>query len=269
MKKISIVLAGLLCGVSLNAGVVATYKGGEITSDELAPYLAQFQIADVNALPKEAKESFIKDILSKKLLAKEAEKAKLDKDPKFKAALESAKDMLLAQQYLIKKFEDIKISDAEIKKYYDGHLDQFKVPEALKTKHILVKTEKEAKDIANELKGLKGDKLMYKFSELAKAKSTDKGSGAMGGDIPYATSQDLVPEYFNAAKALKKGEISAPVKSQFGYHIILNEDYKAARQGSLEEAKPFIINHLKNEKHKEIIQKEVENLVKNANLQVK
>lgn len=269
MKKFSLVLAGLLCGMSLNAAVVATYKGGEITSDDLAPYLAQFQISDINALPKEAKEGLIKDVLSKRLFAKEAQNLKLDKDAKYQAALNSAKELLLAQQYLLNKFESIKVSEAEIKKYYNEHLNDFKVPEAVKTKHILVKTEAEAKDIIKQLKGLKGDKLVAKFSELAKTKSLDKGSGAMGGDIPYATSQDLVPEYFNAAKALKKGEISAPVKSQFGYHIILNEDYKAARQGSLEEAKPFIENHLKNEKHKEIIQKEVENLVKNANLQVK
>lgn len=269
MKKFSLVLAGLLCGMSLNAAVVATYKGGEITSDDLAPYLAQFQISDINALPKEAKEGLIKDVLSKRLFAKEAEKMKLDKDAKYQAALNSAKELLLAQQYLLNKFESIKVSEAEIKKYYDEHLNDFKVPEAVKTKHILVKTEAEAKDIIKQLKGLKGDKLVAKFSELAKTKSLDKGSGAMGGDLPYMGANELVPEYFNAAKKLKKDEISDAVKSQFGFHVILGEDYKASRQGSLQEATPYIENGLKNEKHKELIKKEAEKLINNSGLQVK
>lgn len=269
MKKISLVLAGLLCGASLNAAVVATYKGGEITSDDLAPYLAQFQINDVSALPKEAKEGLVKDILSKKLFAKEALNLKLDKEPSFQAALNSAKEVLLTQQYLLKKFEGIKVSDAEIKKYYDEHLNDFKVPEAVKTKHILVKTEAEAKDIVKQLKALKQDELVAKFSELAKTKSLDKGSGAMGGDLPYMSANELVPEYFNAAKKLKKGEISNPVKSQFGFHVILGEDYKASRQGSLEEAKPFIENGLKNEKHKALVKQEAEKLINNSGLQIK
>ncbi len=266
MKKLSIVLAGLLCSASLNAGVVATYKGGQITSDDLAPYLAQFQIQDINALPKEAQEGLVKDVLTKKLFAKEALNLKLDKNPKFQTALESAKELLLAQQYLLKKFDDIKVSEAEIKKYYDSHLNDFKVPEAVKTKHILVKTEKEAKDIIAELKGLSGDKLVAKFGEIAKAKSLDKTSGLRGGDLPYLSSEDLVPEYFAAAKKLKKGEVSAPVKSQFGFHVILGEDYKASRQGSLQEAKLIIENGLKNEKHKEVIKQEADKLIKNADI---
>ena len=269
MKKISLVLAGLLCGVSLNAAVVATYKGGEITSDDLAPYLAQFQISDVSALPKEVKDGLIRDVLSKRLFAKEAEKMKLDKDAKFQSALNSAKELLLAQQYLLKKFEGIKVSDTEIKKYYDEHLNDFKVPEAVKTKHILVASEADAKEILKQLKGLKGDKLVAKFSELAKSKSLDKGSGAMGGDLPYMSANELVPEFFNAAKKHKKDEVSEPVKSQFGFHVILGEDFRASRQGSLQEATPFIENGLKNEKHKELIKNEVENLIKNSGLQVK
>ncbi|WP_267523834.1 peptidylprolyl isomerase [Campylobacter sp. MG1] len=269
MKKISLVLAGLLCGVSLNAAVVATFKGGEVTTEELAPYLAQFQISDVNALPKEAKEGLIKDVVTKKLFAKEAEKLKLDKDDAFKSALNSAKEVLLAQQYLLKKFNDIKVSDAEITDYYNKHLNDFKVPEAVKTKHILVKTEAEARDIIKQLKGLKDDALVNKFSELAKTKSNDKGSGAMGGDLPYMSVNELVPEYFNAAKKLKKGEISEPVKSQFGFHVILGEDYKASRQGSLQEAKPFIENGLKNEKHKALVKQEADKLINGAGLQVK
>lgn len=272
MKKLSLVLAGIFCGLSLNAATIATYNGGEITSEEVAPYLAQLtqnQIQDISVLPKEAQEGLIKEILIKKLLAKEAVKNKYDQSKEFKTILASAKEILLAQEYLLQQFKSIKISDKEIKDYYNSHLQDFVLPEAVKTKHILVKSEKEAKDIIAQLKGLKGKKLDEKFSELAKTKSIDPSAKNNGGDLPYATASDLVPEYYNAAKKLKKGEISAPVKSNFGYHIIMTQDIKEQRQGSLEEARASIDNGLRNQKQQELLKAQTEKMLKDANLKMK
>jgi peptidyl-prolyl cis-trans isomerase C len=107
---------------------------------------------------------------------------------------------------------------------YQEKLKSMPPEEEVHARHILVATEAEAKDLLAELK--KGTAI----EKLAKDKSTDKASGAEGGDLGWFKRPDMVKEFADAAFALKKGEMSeAPVKTQFGYHIIKMED---RRQGS-------------------------------------
>jgi len=104
-------------------------------------------------------------------------------------------------------------------------------------RHILVKTEEEAKKIIEALKGLKGEALKKKFIELAKSKSTGP-SGPQGGDLGTFTKGQMVPEFSKAVWALKPGEITtAPVKTQFGYHVIYLEDKKEAQPTPYEKVK--------------------------------
>lgn len=130
------------------------------------------------------------------------------------------KDQIKQSLYFFKATTDgVKVSDKQIKDYYEQNKDQY--TEA-RTSHILVDEESTAKEIEEELK--KGTD----FAELAKKQSTDKVSAAEGGDLGYLSgrSKELDPTFLAAALKLKKDEVSGPVKTIFGYHIIKVTDIK-------------------------------------------
>lgn len=140
--------------------------------------------------------------------------------------------------------KDVTINEDEVKKYYDEHKDEFKEPEQVKARHILVKDEKTAKDIEKQLAA------GADFAELAKAKSEDPGSKDKGGDLGYFGRGAMDPAFEKAAFSLKIGETSAPVKSSFGYHIIRVEDKKPERIPPLEEVRSEVEKRIKREKAK-------------------
>ena len=136
-------------------------------------------------------------------------------------------------------------------------------------RHILVKTEEEAKKIIDELKGLRGEKLKQKFIELAKAKSTGP-SGPRGGDLGYFGKGQMVPPFEKAAFGTKPGHIDLqPVKTQFGYHVIYVEDKKEAATKPFDEVKPYIEQRLKMEKFKQEMQDKLATLKSKAKIQYK
>jgi len=139
-------------------------------------------------------------------------------------------------------FKDINITDDEIKKYYDEHVDRFK---EANVSHILIKDEEKAKEIRE--RAAKGED----FAALAKEFSEDPGTKEKGGSLGVTTYDTTmyVTEFTEGFKKLKEGEISDLVKSSHGYHIIKITDYK---EKSLDEAKEFIKTTLENEKKNEI-----------------
>ncbi|MGV2941922.1 peptidylprolyl isomerase [Mesobacillus sp. LC4] len=133
---------------------------------------------------------------------------------------EELKDHIEQSLYFFKATtEGIKVTEKQIKDYYEQHTDQYT---EVRTSHILVNDESTAKEISNELK--KGTD----FAELAKNQSTDQVSAAEGGDLGYLSgaSQEMDPTFLAAAMKLKKGEVSEPVKTIFGYHLIKVTDIK-------------------------------------------
>jgi len=134
------------------------------------------------------------------------------------------------------------VTDAEIK----GEYDKFVAANAGKeyrARHILVEKEDEAKAIIANLK--KGSK----FEDLAKKQSKDPGSAANGGDLDWANPQGFVPEFSKAMVSLKKGEVTAaPVKSQFGFHVIRLDDVREAQLPPLDQVKPQIAQQLQQQK---------------------
>lgn len=143
--------------------------------------------------------------------------------------------------------EKVKITEEQQKKYYAENNAQFSKGEEVKASHILVKDEKQANEIY-ELAS-KGED----FAELAKKHSTDTGSKDNGGDLGFFQKGQMVPEFETAAWKLKNSEISKPVKSQFGYHIIKRIDFKPAENKTYEQAKTEIAEKLRKEKEPEII----------------
>lgn len=140
--------------------------------------------------------------------------------------------------------KDVTVSDDEVKKYYDEHKEDFKEPEKVKARHILVKDEKAANEVRKELAG------GADFAELAKAKSEDTGSKDKGGDLGYFQRGVMDPAFEKVAFELKIGETSGPVKSSFGYHIIRVEDRKPERIPPLQEVHDKVVKLVTREKAK-------------------
>lgn len=179
-----------------------------------------------DTLTKEVKDEIVKSIIVGELILGEANKAKTNSTPEYKRALGFAEKQLTQKFYLDKLIKE-NITEAKMKERYEQVAKQQAQKEEYKVSHILVKTEEEAKSIKAKLdKG--GD-----FSALAKEFSLD-GNKDNGGSLGYFSNGQMVPAFEEATAALKIGAISAPVKTDFGYHIIKLEDKRKGIPESFE-----------------------------------
>ncbi len=270
MKRVVLgTLATLAVSVSLNAAVYATVNGQEVTDQDIASLMRAMPGAKYEQLNPQQKKKVIDQAIERKLLAKEAFKSGIEKDDEFKKTLISIKSDLALEIWMKRVFEKIEVSQKDAKVYFDKNKEKFVQPEMAKARHILVKSEDEAKEIIKELKGLSGDALSKKFIELAKTKS--KGpSGANGGDLGWFNKKQMVPEFSKATFSQGKGEVTkAPVKTQFGYHVILTEDKKGGEKVKFDDAKKQIINALKLEKFRKDVAKQAKDLKAKAKIVIK
>lgn len=180
-------------------------------------------------------------LIDAQLVLEAAQKSKLENDAEVQKQLAKAKDRILQDVYLTREVGQ-KITNDVVSAKYEELGKQFKPQTELQASHILVATEDEAKAIATELK--KG----ADFAKIAKEKSTDKGSAEKGGDLGFFTQDQVVEPFAKAAFALKDGEISAPVKSEFGWHIIKATARRDTKMPSLEQSKAEIQRIIADEK---------------------
>ncbi len=203
----------------------------------------------------EGKEKFLDELIKRDLIYQDAKRMRLDKDKDYLARIREFEKMSLVSLILKKEVEDkAKVSDAEIKEFFEQNKDKFTIGTKIRASHILVGTEKEANDILERLN--KGES----FAKLARAFSKDKGSAQKGGDLGYFGRGRMVPEFERAALALKPGEVSKPVKTRFGYHIIKLTDIKKGKLASFEQSKESIRKQLLAQKRKALFNSYVEKL---------
>lgn len=196
--------------------VAATVNGTPITKNEVDMVLKQQR-----GMPDtpETRKMIIDNLAIQLLAAQEAVKKGLDKTPDTISELELAKQSVLAQAYVQDFVKHNEVTDAQLTAEYDKLKAQAS-GEQYKARHILVKTEDEAKAIIAKL-----NKDVKSFDTLAKEKSLDPGSKAKGGDLGWFDAHTMVPEFSEAVAKLQKGKFTeTPVKSQFGYHVIILDD---------------------------------------------
>ncbi len=182
------------------------------------------------------------DLIRSEIVVQEAKKKGLDKSAEVTAQMEMARNQILFGAFIEDYVQKHPVSEADMKKFYDSEVKPKFSGKEYRARHILVASEAEAKTILADLK--KGKK----FEDLAKTKSTDKGSGANGGDLGWSMPGNYVKEFSGAMQKLPKGKVSdAPVKSQFGYHIIKVEDVRDAKGPAFEEIKNEIQQQLQNQ----------------------
>jgi len=246
IAKISLMAVAVMATSAVASDVLATVNGKNVTKQDAQEFLAMSGAKVQFSQLDKAQQNMIKEkLIEKELFTELAKKEGIEKDPEFIATVDKIKEGLLVNVWMKKQLDGILVSDSEAKEFYEKNKEKFLQPAAMHASHILVKTEKEAQAIIDELKSLKGDDLKAKFIELAKAKSTGP-SGPKGGDLGTFTKQQMVPEFSAAAEALNKGEITQkPVKTQFGYHVIYLEEKMPAKPVTYEQVKDKIMATLK------------------------
>jgi len=182
------------------------------------------------------------EVVLREIFAQEAEKRGIATSAEYRTQMDLARQTILIRELFADYQKKTPVSDAEAKAEYDKFKGQATGTE-YRARHILVEKEDEAKALLSQLKG------GAKFDELAKKHSTDKGSGANGGDLDFAKPESYVPEFGQALVALKKGDTTAaPVKSQFGWHIIKLEDTREAQFPPFDEVKGQVVQRLSQQK---------------------
>ena len=141
------------------------------------------------------------------------------------------------------------VTEEKMRKLYDDSIKAMKPEMEIKARHILVPTEQEAKDIAAKLKS------GVDFAKLAQEFSKDPGSGKEGGDLGWFTTDRMVPEFGEAASKMKPGQVSDPVKTQFGWHIIKVEEMREKKPPTFEEVKDQVQQFLERQVQTDIISK--------------
>ena len=229
----------------------------------------------INSLPEQyrqaarstQKRQFAEQIVQVKLLAQEGEKKKLDQDPKIREALNFQRQNILAQAEFLDLQKGIKIDDAAVEKYYNEHKSDYEV---LKAKHILIRVKGAPMQARPGMAELSDEEALAKaqeirkrliagedFAVIAKKDSDDVGSGAQGGELGEFRKGMMVPPFEQAALAAKVNEVTEPVKTPFGYHLIVVESHVTK---SIAEAKPDIETKLR----PQMARTEIENMRKGA-----
>ncbi|HNS15399.1 MAG TPA: peptidylprolyl isomerase [Syntrophorhabdaceae bacterium] len=269
MKKVLICLIAFLfvfsCAKKDNGKVLVNIDSDTITLEEFNKELDKIPMnMKMLVATQSGKKTYLDRLIMKKLLLREAAKGKIEGEAEFQNRLADIKEQLLIESLLKKKIAaDSQLTDNDMKKYYDTNKEKFKKEKEINTRHILLKTEEEAKQIMEKLQ--KGED----FIELSKKYSIDPNAKASGGEIGFHPKGTLLPEYEAAAfKLTKVGQVAGPVKSQFGYHIIRLEGAKPPAYVSFDEVKDFIRQQLIQDKQKELLEKYIEDLKKAAKITI-
>lgn len=210
--------------------ILAVVNGEEIKQSEVDNFIQALGYRGAQFNNEEGRKRLTDELINRKLLFFDAKKSGLDKDEIYEKEVKKQSEELLKDFAMANIINSVRVSDEDLKEYYESHKDSFKVQPTFTASHILVESE----DLANEIKEKidnDGD-----FTELAKEYSTCP-SKEQGGDLGTFQQGQMVKEFENALLENEIGDIVGPVKTQFGYHIINIKDKTEGKVKSFEEAK--------------------------------
>ena len=241
MKKQMIwtaVAAAVLATLSISASAqnIAIVNGKAVPSSRVEA-LAQQVARSGRPMTPEVEAQIKEEVIAREIFMQEAQKRGLDATPEYKTQIELARQTILIRELFAEFQKTSAVTDAEVQAEYDKFVAANGGKE-YRARHILVETKDQAEAILASLK--KGSK----FEDIAKKQSKDPGSGANGGDLDWAAPGNYVKEFSDAMVALNKGQVSGPVQSQFGFHIIRLDDVREAQLPALADVKPQIVQQM-------------------------
>ena len=243
-----LMLAGLACAAEPDK-VVARVNSQDITESEVLEFIKPFgQQAMMLYGSEQGRKMILDDVISMRLYALDAEAQKLDQTPEFQAQLAAAKRAMLAQASMRKVIDGLTVSDDEAEKFYADNQQLFIQPERVHARHILVSDDAKLARVLYELKA------GTSFDVVAKEFSIDPGSAINGGDLGEFPRGVMVPEFEKAAFELKNpGDVSDPVKTEYGWHIIKLEERIPESPAPFEQVKPRILQELRDQKTQQVL----------------
>ncbi|GMB91910.1 peptidylprolyl isomerase [Helicobacter ailurogastricus] len=228
---------------------------------------------DFDKLKPEQKEALLEQAINNLLIEREAKKEKLDETPDFAQRMASYKKQLLVETWAKHQAEAIgkeEIPEAKLKEYYKANKAQFVQQEA-HARHILVKTEAEAKRVISELNKVPKARVEKEFIDIANRESIDPNTKNTknGGDLGKFQKNQMAPEFSNAVFGLNPGAYTkVPVKTEFGYHVIYLASKNEPKTLTFEQARQTIIGILKEHQFQEYVKGELEKLRKHVQIQI-
>jgi len=181
---------------------------------------------------KDGQKQFLDRLMRRELLVQEAAKRKIDEQPEVAEQIAAFRNELMLRTLVQKEIgAKITVEDKDVQEYFQSHADEFS-GDTIRARHILVETEDEAKQVLERVTAKK-----EAFEDVARSTSRDTFTAPKGGDLDYMGREQMVPEFAKAAFALKVGEVSGPVKTPFGYHVIKLVDRKKGQPMPFEQVK--------------------------------
>ena len=235
--------------------ILAKVNGKDITGEDYNIFINSLN-PDLrkHLLNTEKNEEVIDELIHQELIYQDAKDKGLDKEEDFQKVLEKAKKSLLLNYYLGKMLSDIAITDKEIEDFYKLHKDHFNTPPTVRASHILVEDLEKAQEIYNKI--VNGADFSLEAKENSTCPSKNKG-----GDLGNFSRGQMVKEFEDAAFSMNVGDISKPIKTEFGYHIIKLTGKNPSKEVSLEDAKDHIIKDIRRQKEQDIYRDKI-NLLK-------
>jgi len=275
MKKRMVVVvffAGLLVpvflthlyGESVKDVPVAVVNGVSITKGQLTPVLEEYRTkAGKRSLESQEKMEVVKSVVRRHLILQQKEVAELRKSERIRKQLKEMEDQLVLAAYLEQHVgQYLTVSDGELQEYYKANLSSFSTPPKVKAKHILLRSEAEAKAVLEKLR--KG----ADFSAMAKQYSIDLPMALEGGSMGTIEKGKTLPELQQVLFSLKEGEVSDVVKTRFGYHILSVEEIIPISPKSFDEVKGEIKTTLIRQKEAKAFEKMVAEIEKRAEIKI-
>lgn len=227
---------------------VATVNGTPIRYSDLAMADEEMGAALAQLEPQVRFQYLLGMLVDRRIVALQAKEKHIGDDPAVKRRRDYFNEKALRDVYWVQLMQD-KVSDEAVSAYYDKNIAKAPAAQEAHARHILVQTKEEAEKAAAEIKDGKS------FEAVAKAHSTEPGAAKDEGDLGWFRKGDMVPEFDNAVFAMKPGGVSAPVKTQFGWHVIQLVEMRDMAKPSLDEAREDIIRTIAREEGQKLMEK--------------
>ncbi len=237
-----------------NEKILASVAGKQITDADIDAMIAAMGRNGQRYQNPQGRAVLLEQLIAQNLFLLDATRNLMEAEPEFKAEMKKVKDELLANYAISKVISPIRVTDEEAKKFFDENPDQFAGQATVRARHILVDSEEKANTVLASIRS--GE---TSFEDAAKAHSTCPSS-AQGGDLGEFGRGQMVPEFENACFAMEVGQISEPVKTQFGYHLIRLDGKSDAQPMTFEAVKDQIKAKLLNDKQQAAYQSKINQL---------
>lgn len=237
------------------AGQVLAQVGGKpITEEDVTRFIqAMGRNGQAYNNPK-GRAAVLEQMIAQRLFLLDAQRNLYEREPAFKAQLAAVKEQLLMEYAITKCIQSVRVTEEEVRAYYDAHKDDLQAEESVNASHILVDSEEKANSILADIRAGK-----ISFEDAARQYSTCP-SGKQGGSLGDFARGQMVPEFDQAVFALQEGELTGPVKTQFGYHLIRMNKKNEATPISYADIREELYQQVMQEKQQEAYQKKINQL---------